>query len=90
MKLLDLVHKSHSSFHLKRLSLAKKPKPLAKPDSGTEICPYQMLSCVMLVFLGYQEICTNKYLQKQNIGCGSYYKETNNHSVCIHCSKDHP
>lgn len=43
MKLLDLVRKSQGSFHLKRLSLAKKAKALAKADSGVEICPYHML-----------------------------------------------
>lgn len=63
MKLLDLVRKSQSSFHLKRLSLAKKAKSLAKADSGMEIRPYHMLVCIVLVFLGYQEICTIKYLQ---------------------------
>lgn len=55
-----------------------------------EICPYHMLICVVLVFLGYQEICTIKYLQNQTTGCGSYYKGTNNLSMCIYCSEDHP
>lgn len=58
-----------------------------------EVCPKRTLSCVALVFLGYQEICTIKYLQNETtrgVGGGCYYKETNNLLVCIYCSKDHP
>ena len=32
-----------------------------------EICPYRTLCCVVLVFLGYQEICAIKYLQNETM-----------------------